>query len=287
MHGSKSNFKLSEGRPFSPRHQIGPRINGSPVDTLPHSQNGIGPAILVHCEEQAPPLPRSPSGAASLHSDARGQAPENNCVPLIPSQASSTMVSGIPPMPYPPPPPTAFYAPAPWFMPPYPYAPPPHIVPGYPPFPLTSSMVSANEAGHHIPSNTMYQVWILNYNRPHWIADFFCCSQFLITRYTHCPSLHPLQPGSSTLKQWQSAVPLSSQPALLKVNRVLFRFMRLKHLANTWRAPIHNKTHPNMEVATPYCTHRRWSPKQDHRNLGPCTLCTPNPSISSRILGKG
>ena len=27
-------------------------------------------------------------------------------------------------------------------------------------------MVSANEAGHHIPSNTMYQVWILNYNRP-------------------------------------------------------------------------------------------------------------------------
>ncbi|KAI0001641.1 hypothetical protein BJV77DRAFT_969003 [Russula vinacea] len=149
--------KLSEGRPFSPRHQVGPRINGSPVDTLPHSQNGIGPAILVHCEEQAPPLPRSPSGAASLHSDARGQAPENNCVPLIPSQASSTMVSGIPPMPYPPPPPTAFYAPAPWFMPPYPYAPPPHVVPGYPPFPLTSSMVSANEAGHHIPSNTMYQ----------------------------------------------------------------------------------------------------------------------------------
>lgn len=167
MHGSKSNLKLSEGRAFSPRHQIGPRVNGSPVDAFPHGQNGIGPTIPVPGEELAPALPRSPSG------DTRGQAPDNNYAPLIPSQASSTMISGAPPMTYPPPPPTAFYAPAPWFVHPYPYVPPPHFVPGYPPIPLTSSVVSANEAGQLIPSNTMYQVWIINNNLPQRVADFF------------------------------------------------------------------------------------------------------------------
>lgn len=133
-------------------------MNGSPVDALPHGQIGIGPAIPVPGEELALGLPCSPSGAASLHSDTRGQAPENTCGPLIPSQALSTMVSGAPSITYPPPPPTAFYAPAPWFMHPYPYGPPPHMIPGYPPIPLTSSMVSANEAGQPVPSNAMYQV---------------------------------------------------------------------------------------------------------------------------------
>ena len=165
-HGSKSNFKSSEGRPFSLRHQIGPRVNGSPVDAFPHGQKGIGLTIPVPGEELASALPRSPSSGASLHPDTRGQAPDNNYVPLIPSQASSTMISGAPSMTYPPPPPTAFYAPAPWFVHPYPYVPPPHIVPGYPPIPLTSSVVTANEAGQPIPSNTMYQVWIINYNLP-------------------------------------------------------------------------------------------------------------------------
>jgi hypothetical protein len=74
------------------------------------------------------------------------------------------MLSGAHPMTYPPPPPTAFYAPAPWFVHSYPYVPPPHMVPGYPSIPLTPSVVSANEAGHTVPPNTMYQVWVLNYN---------------------------------------------------------------------------------------------------------------------------
>jgi hypothetical protein len=156
-------------------------MNGSPVDTLSHGQNGVGLAIPIHGEELAPALHRSPSGTASLHPDTRGQAPENTCVPLIPSQASSTMVSGAPPMTYPPPPPTAFYAPAPWFMHPYPYMPPPYIGPGYPPtpIPLTPSVVSANEAGHPVPSNSVYQVRILNYNLSQWIADFSAANSSL------------------------------------------------------------------------------------------------------------
>jgi hypothetical protein len=163
---------MSEGRPFSPRHQIGPRVNSSPIDTFPHGQNGIGgPTIPVTGEELALAHPRSPSGGAPLHPDTRGQAPDNSYAPLISSQASSTMISGAPPMAYPPPP-TAFYAPAPWFVHPYPYVPPPHIVPGYPPIPLTSSVVTANEAGQPIPSNTMYQVWIINDNMPERVADF-------------------------------------------------------------------------------------------------------------------
>ncbi|KAI9512564.1 hypothetical protein F5148DRAFT_853195 [Russula earlei] len=154
-HGSKPSFRATEGRTFSPRHQFGPRMNSSPVDTPSHVQNGIGPVMPIPCEEFIPALPHFPNGAASVHPESRGQVPENTCVPLIPSQASSTMVSCVPPITYPPAPPTAFYAPAPWFMHPYTYG-PPHIVPGYPPVPLTS-VVGANEAGRPLPSNTMYQ----------------------------------------------------------------------------------------------------------------------------------
>ena len=161
IHGPKSNFKSGEGRPFSPRHQIVPRVNGSPVNTLPHVHNVAGPAISVPSEE--PVFSHSHNGTASVHSETRGQVPENTCAPLIPSQASSTMVSGVPPMAYPPPP-TAFYAPAPWFMHPYPYMPPPHIVPGYSPVPLTSSVVSTNEAGRPVPPSSIYQVWFQSLN---------------------------------------------------------------------------------------------------------------------------
>jgi hypothetical protein len=156
IHGAKSNFKSGEGRPFSPRHHMVPRVNGSPANTLIHGQNVTGPAIPS--EEPAPALSHSQNGTA-VHTETRGQVPENTCAELIPSQASSSMVSGVPPMGYPPPP-TAFYAPAPWFMHPYPYVPPPHIVPGYSPVPLTSSVVSANEAGRPVPHGNMYQVWV-------------------------------------------------------------------------------------------------------------------------------
>ena len=175
-------------------------MNGSPINTRPHCQTGIGPAIPIPGEELALALPCSPTGVVSLHPDTRGQAPENTCVPLIPSQASSTMVSGASSMTYPPPPPAAFYAPAPWFMHPYPYVPPPHMVPGYPPIPLTSSVVNANEAGHRVPSNAMYQVWKFNYNCRNrlLILFYFGCSEFLIIRYTLCHTLHTLQPGNNT-----------------------------------------------------------------------------------------
>ena len=132
----------------------------------------MGPSIPVPCEGLAPAFTHSANGTPSAHPDTRGHVPENSCVPLIPSQASSMMVSGVTPMTYPPPPPAAFYAPAPWFMHPYPYVPPPHIVPGYPPMSLTSSVVSGNEAGRSIPPNNMYQVWISNCNIPQRIADF-------------------------------------------------------------------------------------------------------------------
>lgn len=170
IHGLKSNFKSGEGRPFSPRHHIVPRFNGSPANTLLHVQNITGPAIPVPPEEPAPALSHSQNGTA-VHSETRGQAPENTCAELISSQASSSMVSGVPPMAYPPPP-TAFYAPAPWFMHPYPYVPPPHIVPGYSPVPLTSSVVSANEAGRPVPPGNMYQVWVSITKLPQWITDF-------------------------------------------------------------------------------------------------------------------
>jgi hypothetical protein len=160
IQGSKPNFKSSNGRPFSPRHQAVSRVNSSPVDIFPHIQNGVVPTIIsVPCEESGPVPTNSPNGPAS---DTRGNVLDNTCVPVIPSQASSTMVSGVPPMTYPPPAPAAFYAPAPWFMHSYPYVHPPHIVPGYSPIPLTSSMVNANEAGRPIPPGNMYQVWISN-----------------------------------------------------------------------------------------------------------------------------
>jgi len=172
IHGPKSNFKSGEGRPFSPRHQTVPGVNGSPVNTLPHVQIVTGSAITLPSEEPALALSHSQNGAASVHSEMRGQVPENTCAPLIPSPASSTMVPGVPPMAYPPPPPTAFYAPAPWFMHPYPYVPPPHIVPGYSPVPLTSSMISANEAGRPVPPGNMYQVWVSITKLPRGITDF-------------------------------------------------------------------------------------------------------------------
>lgn len=169
IQGSKSKFKSSGGRPFSPRHQI---VNNSPVDTLPHIQTGVGNTIPASCEEPGPVLTYSPNSTASVHPDTRGHVPDNTCVPFIPSQASSTMVSGLPPMTYPPPPPAAFYAPGPWLMHPYPYVPPPHIVPGYSQIPLTPSVVSANEAGRPVPPGNMYQVRISNCRPPQQITNF-------------------------------------------------------------------------------------------------------------------
>ena len=163
-------------------------------------QNGIRSVIPAPCEEPAPALIHSPNGPASCHPDTRVRAPENVCMPSIPSQSSSTMVASVPPMTYPPPP-TAFYAPAPWFMHPYPYAPPPHIIPSYPQFPLASSVVGVNEPSRPVPSNTMYQVWTSYFISSLWITDF--CSQSPITLYTLCHCPQSLQLGSNIVN-WQA-----------------------------------------------------------------------------------
>ncbi|KAH9065766.1 hypothetical protein EDB87DRAFT_1679477 [Lactarius vividus] len=157
IHGSKSHFRSSEGRPFSPRHQFSSKTEGSPAnDSLFHVQNGIRPAIPAPCEEPAI-FSRSPNSTASGHLDMQAQLSENPCLQGIPSQPPSTVSSvPIPPMTYPPPPPTAFYAPTPWYMP-YPYAPTPHILPRYPQIPLASHVVSTNETRRHILPHSIYQ----------------------------------------------------------------------------------------------------------------------------------
>ncbi|KAH9081674.1 hypothetical protein EDB83DRAFT_2512528 [Lactarius deliciosus] len=157
-HGSKSHFRSSEGRPFSPRHQFSSKTEGPPAYDSPlHVQNGIRSAIPAPCEELATAFSRSPNSTASGHPDMQAQLSENICVQGIPSQTPSTVSSApVPPMTYPPPPHTAFYAPTPWYMP-YPYAPTPHILPRYPQIPLASHVVTTNETGHHIPPHSIYQ----------------------------------------------------------------------------------------------------------------------------------
>lgn len=161
-YGSKSNFRSSEGRPFSPRHQSNFKTEGSLVDDSPLrvQVHGIRSAIPTPCQELAGAFSQSPHRAVSGHPDIQSQLSENACVPGIPSQAPSTIVSGVPvpTMTYPPPPPTAFYAPTPWYMHPYQYTPTPHIFPRYPQMPLPSPAVSTNEAGRHIPPHSLYQV---------------------------------------------------------------------------------------------------------------------------------
>ncbi len=160
-HGSKYHFRSSEGRPFSPRHQFSSKTEGSPVNDSPlHVQNGVRSAIPAPSEELSAAFSRSPNSTASGYPDMQAQLPENTCVPGIPSRAPSTIVTGapVPPMTYPLPPPTAFYAPTPWYMHPYPYAPTPHILPRYPQIHLASSVVNTNETGRHIPPHSIYQV---------------------------------------------------------------------------------------------------------------------------------
>ncbi|KAH9178738.1 hypothetical protein EDB89DRAFT_1928239 [Lactarius sanguifluus] len=154
-HGSKSHFRSSEGRPFSPRHQFSSKTEGPPAYDSPlHVQNGIRPAIPAPCEELATAFSRSPNSTA-CHLDRQAQLSENTCVQGIPLQAPSTVSSApVPSMTYPPPPHTAFYAPTPWYMP-YPYAPTPHILPRYPQLPLASHVI--NETGRHIPPHSIYQ----------------------------------------------------------------------------------------------------------------------------------
>ncbi|KAH9004041.1 hypothetical protein EDB86DRAFT_3207589 [Lactarius hatsudake] len=157
-HGSKSHFRSSEGRLFSPRHQFSSKTEGPPAYDSPlHVQNGIRSAIPAPCEELANAFSRSPNSTASGHPDMQAQLSENTCVQGIPSQSPSTVSSApVPPMTYPPPPHTAFYAPTPWYMP-YPYAPTPHILPRYPQIPLASHVVTTNEMGRHIPPHSIYQ----------------------------------------------------------------------------------------------------------------------------------
>ncbi|KAH9049351.1 hypothetical protein EDB84DRAFT_1115251 [Lactarius hengduanensis] len=157
-HGLKSHFRSSEGRPFSPRHQFSSKTEGPPAYDSPlHVQNGIRSAIPAPCEELATAFSRSPNSTASGHPDMQAQLSENTCVQGIPSHAPSTVSSApVPPMTYPPPPHTAFYAPTPWYMP-YPYAPTPHILPRYPQIPLASHVVTTNETGRHIPPHSIYQ----------------------------------------------------------------------------------------------------------------------------------
>lgn len=161
-YGPKSSFRSSEGRPFSPRHQTNSKVEGSLVDDSPlRIQDGVR-STPAPCEELTAAFSQSPNRIASSRLDIQSQLPENSCVPGILSQAPSTIVSSIPvpAMTYPPPPPAAFYAPAPWYMHPYQYAPTPHIFPRYPQMPLASPVVSTgtNEAGRHIPPHSIYQV---------------------------------------------------------------------------------------------------------------------------------
>ncbi|KAI9460562.1 hypothetical protein BJY52DRAFT_1362271 [Lactarius psammicola] len=152
-HGSKSHFRSGEGRPFSPRHQLSSKTEGSLVDDSPlHVQNDVRYAIPAPCEELAAAFSRSPNSTASGHPDIQAQLPENTFVP-----ASAVASAPVPPMTYPPPPPTAFYAPTPWYMHPYPYATTPHILPRYPQIPLASHVVTTNETGRHIPPHSIYQ----------------------------------------------------------------------------------------------------------------------------------
>lgn len=160
-YGSKSNLRSSEGRPFSPRHQSNYKTEGSLVDNSPlRVHDAIRSAIRTPCQELAGAFSPSPHRAVSGHADIQPQLPEHACVPGIPSQAPSTIVSSVPvpTMTYPPPPPTAFYAPTPWYMHPYQYAPTPHIFPRYPQMHLSSPVVGTNEVGRHIPPHSLYQV---------------------------------------------------------------------------------------------------------------------------------
>lgn len=162
LHGSKYNFRSSEGRPFSPRHQFNSRTEGSPVNDSPlRLQNGVSSAIPTPCEDLATAFSRSPNSTGSGHPDMQAQLPENTCVPPgIPSQVPSAVVASAPapPMTYPPPPHMAFYTPTPWYMHHYPYAPTPHILPRYPQIPLASPVVNTHETGRHIPPHSIYQV---------------------------------------------------------------------------------------------------------------------------------
>ena len=161
IYGPKSSFRSSEGRPFSPRHQTNSKVEGLLVDDSPlRVQDGVRSAPAP-CEEITAAFSHSPNRTASSRLDV-SRLPENSCVPGVPLQAPSTMVSSIPvpAMTYPPPPQTTFYAPAPWYMHPYQYAPTPHIFPRYPQMPLASPVVTTgtNEAGRHILPHSIYQV---------------------------------------------------------------------------------------------------------------------------------
>ncbi|KAI0275047.1 hypothetical protein BC834DRAFT_27703 [Gloeopeniophorella convolvens] len=154
--GWKTNGKPKQGRPFSPRHQLSFKAMDPPVEHHLRSHNGIPPTIPGPGEGTMVIPPCSPNGSTPARLDTAGHSSENACMPSIPSHASSLTVANVSSMVYPPLPPPGFYAPAPWFMHPYPYG-PPQFVPSYPQMPLAPAVVNMGDPGRAAAPGSMYQ----------------------------------------------------------------------------------------------------------------------------------